>query len=223
MIDAKNWMNILTGKLRASFKDRLLFVGLQGSYHRGEAHAGSDIDAVVILDSVAMHDLLLYRNILSQMPENGLACGFISGRQELMNWPRHELFQFARDTEPVYGGLQPLLPEIRRQDIIESVKIGAAALYHSCCHAAVHGVYHLHSLKGLYKSAFFLLQALYYLRSGIYISTKRELLPLLPENERQILCIGMDWDAQEQKAASPDAYFSQLLDWCASVLNQSLS
>lgn len=220
--DIKSWMETLTEKLRAYFQDGLLFVGLQGSYHRGEAHGDSDIDAVVILSEVTIDALTAYRRILQELPESHLSCGFISGKRELMNWPKHELFQFARDTEAFYGELAPLLPDIGRQDIIDGVRNGASALYHSCCHTAVHSGQDLRALRGMYKSAFFILQSLHYLQSGAYIATKRELLPLLPETERQILLAGMDWAAEEQAAAAdPDRCFSQLLQWSASILNRS--
>ena len=42
----------------------LLFVGLQGSYARGEATEASDIDVVVVLDELYFADLLKYRDML---------------------------------------------------------------------------------------------------------------------------------------------------------------
>lgn len=58
------WMSLLRDRLLESFGDRVVFIGLQGSRARGEAHDDSDIDAVVVLDSVSMDDLLEYRSIL---------------------------------------------------------------------------------------------------------------------------------------------------------------
>jgi len=57
MISIDHWMTDLTAKLKEAFSDRLLFVGLQGSYRRGEANENSDIDAVVILDVLSMDAL----------------------------------------------------------------------------------------------------------------------------------------------------------------------
>ena len=37
MIDINNWMNIFLQKLEETFGERVWFVGLQGSYGRGEA------------------------------------------------------------------------------------------------------------------------------------------------------------------------------------------
>jgi hypothetical protein len=57
------------------------------------------------------------------MPDNDKACGFISGKQELMNWAKHELFQFEQDTRSYHGTLHELLPHIENQDVIDSAKI----------------------------------------------------------------------------------------------------
>ena len=46
------WLNIILDKLKYTFKERLIFAGLQGSYSRGEATDKSDIDLVIILDEI---------------------------------------------------------------------------------------------------------------------------------------------------------------------------
>lgn len=222
MISIDHWMTDLTAKLKEAFSDRLLFVGLQGSYRRGEANENSDIDAVVILDVLSMGDLKAYRDIIETMPENEKACGFISGRQELMNWPKHELFQFKQDTVGLYGSLGDLLPEISRPDIIESVKIGVSEIYHACCHTYIHGepAELAEAIRGFYKGAFFILQALHYLRSGIYAESKKELLHELAGLEQEILLICSDWEAyREQIAANPGLYCGKIIGWCADVLS----
>ena len=50
MFDLDGYLDHLISSCRAAFGKRLLYVGLQGSYLRGEAHEGSDIDVMVILD-----------------------------------------------------------------------------------------------------------------------------------------------------------------------------
>lgn len=52
MIDIKNWIAEFTNKVEQTFSDRVWFIGLQGSYGRGEATDTSDIDVVVILDEL---------------------------------------------------------------------------------------------------------------------------------------------------------------------------
>lgn len=150
-----------------------MFVGVQGSYRRGEQHNESDIDAVVILDTLFFDDLTEYKEVLLTMPENDKACGFISGKQELINWPKHELFQFKQDTRPFYRTLHELLPDIEDKDVADSIEISAPGIYHLCGHTAVHEPSNIDVIKSMYKGAFFILQALHYLRSGDYISKKK--------------------------------------------------
>ena len=69
-----SWMTLLQDRLLETFGDRVVFVGLQGSHARGEATEGSDIDTVVILDSVCPEDIVSYRGILDSMPRRELAC-----------------------------------------------------------------------------------------------------------------------------------------------------
>lgn len=222
MIQPDLWMKELTEKLKVLFEDRLTFVGLQGSYQRNEAHEESDIDAVVILETLTIQDIKAYRELLSTMPEGEKSCGFLSGRQELKSWPKHELFQFAQDTRTFYGDLNRLLPAVDRQDILQGAKISAANLYHACCHAAVHEADPLDALKGLYKGAFFLMQLVYYLRQGVYLHTKSELSQKLPGDEQEILTLSMNWTAHcDRVSENPDRYFDLLLRWTAQILDSS--
>ena len=50
MIDTTVWLKELLAALDETFDSRVWFVGLQGSYARGEATDSSDLDVVVILD-----------------------------------------------------------------------------------------------------------------------------------------------------------------------------
>ncbi|MBR5427044.1 MAG: nucleotidyltransferase domain-containing protein [Clostridia bacterium] len=50
MFDVDGYLQRLIGECRDAFLDRLLYVGLQGSYMRGEATDQSDIDVMIILD-----------------------------------------------------------------------------------------------------------------------------------------------------------------------------
>jgi len=212
-------MESLLGKLKVAFGERLMFVGLQGSYQRDEATENSDIDAVIILDNLIMEDLEQYKAILSTMPDNEKACGFISGRKEMQDWPRHELFQFSNDTRPYYGNLDGLIPAIERIDIIKGVKIGASNLYHFCCQSYLYG--ETLALKEIYKGAFFVLQGAYYLRNNIYIKNKQELMPLLDGEEKQILTISNDWDAFEDTIKlCPYEYYKTLLQWCSGIITE---
>ena len=85
MTDIKIWMKDLTEKLQGAFGEKLEFVGLQGSYGRGEATESSDIEVVVILRELVMGDLEKYKDLIGKMPYREKICGFVSGRGELIN------------------------------------------------------------------------------------------------------------------------------------------
>ena len=50
MVNITIWMQNFLQTLTETFGNRVCFVGLQGSYGRGEATETRDIDVVVILD-----------------------------------------------------------------------------------------------------------------------------------------------------------------------------
>lgn len=72
-------MNEFIQKLNEVFANRAWFVGLQGSYGRGEATESSDIDVVVILDELSAEDIQTYNDMLDTLPHRELICGFLSG------------------------------------------------------------------------------------------------------------------------------------------------
>ena len=87
-IDIHAWLAQAQAGLQSVFGPRLRFLGLQGSYGRGEAREGSDIDLVVILDRVEEADWAAYRAVLEEMPHRSLACGFFSGAAVLAAFAR---------------------------------------------------------------------------------------------------------------------------------------
>ena len=174
MTDIKTWIKIFTQKVEQTFLDRVWFIGLQGSYSRGEATETSDIDAVVILDELRLNDLKAYREMLDTLPNRDLICGFVSGKNELLNWEASDLFQFYFDTVPIKGSLDLLLAKIDRQAVKRAIRIGACSVYHACVHNFVHGKSD-DTLRSLYKSAVFVLQAIWFYETGRYIKSKAEL------------------------------------------------
>jgi len=174
MIDIKTWIAEFTNKVGQAFKSRVWFIGLQGSYGRSEATETSDIDVVVILDELRINDLKVYRDILDALPNREFVCGFISGKNELLNWEASDLFQFYYDTTPIKGTLDCLLEKIDRGAVKRAIKIGACNIYHACVHNFVHEK-NYDILRSLYKSAVFVLQAIWFYETGKYIKSKTEL------------------------------------------------
>ena len=220
MVNIALWMKDFTQAMLDVFGERVLFLGLHGSYRRGEATEESDIDVVAVLDEVRLEDLKRYREALRGLPEGEKAGGFISGRHEMLAWPRHELFQFRQDTRAYYGDLDSLLPGFGEEDIRLSARIGAATLYHGLCHGYVRSQ-GADTLYSSYKSAFFLLQLMCVLRGMPYASTRAELSTLLEGGDLKVLDVFIHWQSLESdRAARPDFYWKLLLDWCGRALAQ---
>ena len=185
MIDINVWMNDFIQKLNEVFANRVWFVGLQGSYARGEATESSDIDVVVILDELNASDIQTYHDMLDTLPHRELICGFVSGKDELLNWEQSDLFQFYHDTTAIKGSLDDLLPLIDNAAIYRAIKMGAGNIYHGC----VHNMLHEKSdeiLKGLYKAASFVVQAIVFKQTGNYIKHQSQLLQVASAEEQMI-------------------------------------
>ena len=90
--DINVWLNEIIDKVKAAFGERLLFIGLQGSYNRCEATSDSDIDLVVIIDELTFNDIKIYKKIVAEMPYSNKACGFFAGKNEIQNWSKSDLF-----------------------------------------------------------------------------------------------------------------------------------
>ena len=186
MIDISVWMQDFLQTLNATFANRVLFVGLQGSYGRGEATETSDIDVVAILDELSASDIQKYNTMLDTLPHREQICGFLSGKDELLNWEPSDLFQFYNDTTPIQGSLDELLAVIDETAVDRAIKIGACNIYHGC----VHNILHEKSdeiLYGLYKSASFVVQAIAFKQTGKYIKHQKDLLGVVSADERKII------------------------------------
>ena len=130
---------------------------------------------------------------------------------------------FSHSSWKIYGNLEQLAPSITQTDIQESLRIGAANLYHEVCHLYLYGNGSAESLKGAYKNVFFLLQIWYYLVFGRYIQTKRELLPLLHDPEAELLSRIICWDEQTQERGEhPERWFEPLLNWSSGLLTEGV-
>lgn len=186
MVNIEQWVKNFNEQIHKRFRERVWFVGLQGSYARGEATDESDIDVVVILDELSASDIQLYNRILDELPHRELLCGFLSGREELQKWAPTDLFQFYNDTVPIKGCLDELLASIDDAVVKRAIQMSVCNLYHAC----VHNMLHEKSesiLSSLYKSATFVVQAIVYRETGTYLRKQTELLNVVSLEERQIL------------------------------------
>ncbi|MBQ2973197.1 MAG: nucleotidyltransferase domain-containing protein [Clostridia bacterium] len=186
MIDINMWMQSFLKKINETFSNRIWFVGLQGSYCRGEATEASDIDVVVILDELSVKDIKTYNTMLDTLTHRELICGFISGKQEIMNWDTAELFQFCHDTTPIIGSLDSVLASVDDNSVNRAIKSGACNIYHGCVHNMLYEKSEA-VLRGLYKAASFLVQAITFKQTGSYFVHQKELLCIVSSDEREIV------------------------------------
>lgn len=186
MIEINTWMNRFLQALQVNFGERVWFVGLQGSYGRGEATEASDIDVVVILDELSVLDIQSYNNMLDTLPHRELICGFLSGKNELLNWEKSDLFQFYHDTKPIKGSLDELLTYMDDAAVERAIKIGVCNIYHGCVHNMLYEK-NGEILRELYKSSTFVIQAICFKQTGRYITHLQELLGIVGTEERTIV------------------------------------
>ena len=186
MRDINDWMKNFLQKLDETFANRVWFVGLQGSYGRGEATETSDIDIVVILDELSAMDIHVYKDMLDTLSHRELICGFLSGKKEIMNWEPSDLFQFCHDTTPIKGSLGEVLAVVDDNAVNRAIKIGACNIFHGCAHNMLHEKSE-DILRGLYKSASFVVQAIAFKQTGNYIRHQKELLQVVSSDERVIV------------------------------------
>ena len=186
MIDMKDWIEQFLTALDRCFGDRVWFVGMQGSRGRGEATEASDIDMVVILDELRAEDIAAYSAMLDRLPHRELSCGFLGGRGEICGWEPSDLFQLYFDTTPIRGSLTELLPLLDDSAVERAIRIGACNIYHGCVHNMVHGKSE-EVLRGLYKGASFVAQAIAYRQTGRYQRHMTDLREILSSNDQQVV------------------------------------
>jgi uncharacterized protein len=207
--------------LHQVFAGRIAFLGLQGSYARGEATEHSDVDLVVILDVLRYEDLEDYDALLAKMMHQNKMCGFLSGKAELAGWSRADLFQFYHDTVPLFGSLDALLPAICPKDVQEAIRTGACNIYHMCVHNRLYEK-DATVLQALYKAAVFVLQAVVYARTGIYRCGMAELQAEANEEEKKILCIcqKLKNEAGPIEAEALKLYAETLFEWAGRLVRE---
>ena len=97
----------------------------------------------------------------------------------------------------------------RDEALRRAVKIGACNIYHACVHNFLHER-DTQILKGLYKSAAFVIQAEYFRNTGRYVRSHREPFVLVTPNERRILT---------PQTADFDDSSRELFEWSGRIIN----
>ncbi len=218
MINIENYIAKLIDCLRYQFGSRLIYVGLQGSYLRGEATNNSDIDIMVVIDELDVSDLDHYRTIIQSLEHFDKSCGFICSKTDLANWNPLEIWNLLNGTKDYYGALSELVPAYTEDDICNFVKLSLNNLYHEICHRYIHAERSksISQLPDTYKGVFFILKNLHYLTHGEYIATKTELLPLLDDKNRAVL--GRAIELNNGISHDFSESFELLFTWCQDTL-----
>lgn len=218
MFNADKYIKNLIELLKTAYQERLLYVGLQGSYLRGEATENSDIDIMVVISDMSVSDLTKYREAISSLEDYDKSCGFICGTEELKNWNPLEMCHLLHTTKDYYGTLKKLVPEYTETDVRNFVKMSLGNLYHEICHRYIHAPKekNVSKLPFTYRSVFFILQNLYYLNSGKFVGTKKELQEVLSGKDKLVLDTaislsnGTEFDFDEA--------FALLFTWCKETM-----
>ena len=206
--------------LKDVFSERLIYIGLQGSYLRHEETKNSDIDIMVVIDNLSVEDLKTYQKALVSVGNFDKSCGFICSKADLENWNPLEICHLLNTTKDYYGELKKLVPVYTIEDEKNYVRLSLNNLYHEICHRYVHAdrEYNVLKLPITCKSVFFIIQHLYYLSSGNFILTKRELLECVQDEDKAVLELSIS--LQEHINYDFDRAFLVLFHWCQNTLSR---
>lgn len=218
--ETDGWMATLAEMLVDRFGDRVVFVGLQGSRARGEAGEDSDIDAVVILDSVGYGDILEYRRILDSMPHREKACGFLSGKGDLAGWDPADLYQFRHDILTVSGDLGSILPPEDPDDSRLAARMGVCSVYHMCVHNMLHEM-SVGVLDAALKTARFAIQAEVHRRTGTYHRGLSDLVGAASDEEAGILRMREEAAGMGSWCPRAEGMSYALVAWASAQISRS--
>lgn len=146
--------------------------------------------------------------------------GFICGKTDLEHWNPLEICHLLNTTKDYYVELKNFVPAYTIENERNYVKFSLNNLYHEICYRYVHAdrEYNLSRFPMTCKSVFFIMQHLYYLSSGSFVPTKRELFEWVQGEDRTVL----EWSILLQSYSSYDfdRAFSALFNWCKNVLSR---
>ena len=218
MFGLEKYLNDLLALIKEKFDKRLLYVGLQGSYLRNEADEYSDIDIMVIIDEMTVHDLDDYKRVLISIGYFERSCGFICGKSEMANWNPLEVCQLLHTTKDLYGKLADFVPTYTVEDEKNYIKLSLGNLFHEICHRYIHSdrEKNVVRLPLTYKSVFFIIQNMYYIDSGIFIDKKRELIKHLKNQDKEVMEMAIM--LKDNKEYDFNYAFDLLFTWCQNAI-----
>ena len=99
MFGVEEYIDELTDILKDAFGERLVYIGLQGSYLRNEETDNSDIDIMAVIDDLSVEDLKTYQEALVSIGNFDKSCGFICGKTDLEHWNPLEICHLLNTTK----------------------------------------------------------------------------------------------------------------------------
>ena len=218
MLRIDEYIDELIILLKDVFDERLMYIGLQGSYLRNEETKNSDIDIMAVIDNLSVEDLKTYQKALVSVGNFDKSCGFICGKTDLEHWNPLEICHLLNTTKDYYGELKKLVPAYTIEDERNYVKLSLNNLYHEICHRYIHAdrEHNISRLPVTCKSVFYIVQHLHYLRTGNFVPTKRELLECVQDEDKAVLELGIS--LRNDDGYDFDRAFSLLFRWCQSAL-----
>lgn len=212
-METRTFLAAFLPRLEQTFGNRIWFCGLQGSRSRAEHRPDSDVDMVVILNSLQGEDILRYRRMVDSMAEGCYACGFLGSREDLACWLPADLLSLCLDTVPLIGGPDKLAGLVGREAAWDAAWAGVCNIYHGCVHNMIYGR-SVQRLRALIKETAFVVRAAAYAATGVYPRSLKNLPCGLPLAAPQLP------DPQEA-AADFDAASAALFVWAQNALHET--
>ncbi len=220
------WLDKFLERLKSTFGGRLVFVGLHGSWARGEGKAESDIDITTVLDQVDPKDLCAFRKIIVSMPNaKNSACGGLYSIAEEQTLPRFEGAHLFYEYKVLYGTLDDIVKKPTPIDLLEDVRFKAssnlfiARNYLIYPHDPRKVVPRLHYP---FKCCFFGLQSWILLCEDRFVALKNDLIDALTDaDDREVVRVVRDWRQSEKDREKRPLHYIELLErWSRKMLSR---
>lgn len=220
------WLSEFVTKLKNNYGSRLRWVGHHGSWGRGEPGPESDIDFLVLIDTIDKDDLFLFRDTVSSMSDaQPLGSGLLMSVEELQQTRRVYIMQFFYGRKELYGSVEGIVSPPCAEDFINDIRLKAS----DNLLAARHYLLFPHNLtkvapklKYPFKNCFYALQSRLLLTQGKFIATKNEILKRLDDpDDKEVVIVARDWHKLTDDLTARPAYYIELLErWARGMISK---
>jgi hypothetical protein len=201
-----------------------VFAGHHGSWARGEAVGGSDIDTIVVLNRIEPEDLVAYRSVIDSTPDGGLAAsGVVNSVPEMRSLPPAGLLECFHGCQILHGSLNGVVRCPGATDLIEDARRKASDNLSAARHYLLYPhdlTQKVHALQYPFKYCVYALQAWMIAQTGQFLARKVDLLAVLDDaDDKSVIAVARDWrKTREDREARPRYYFELLERWGRKML-----